>query len=237
MTVLSTYTTSVDQLLHNQNGTLYLASDLTSYINRARKQIAMEGACIRGLLSFSAQVGVKAYPFSGFTIPPSVGWASVVTVRQVYGATPVASRPWEWYAQFMLTSSTTGASATTWAQFLPGTNGNLYLYPVPSATPSYMVDCVVIPIDLVTDADVEALPYPWTDAVVYYACYLALSGVSRAADADRMWGLYQRHMQRARDTTVPSQLPRNFPLSGQISGVPTNTPPISSTPPGGPQGA
>ena len=226
---LTLYQTNLNLLLHNQSGTLYATSDLTNYINRARHQVALEGACIRGLLSFSTGGAIRSYPFSGFTIPSGNGWQSVVAVRQLYGTVPIASRTWEWYAQFYLLSNATAPTITTWAQYFPGVSGTLYVFPVPSATQTLQADCVLLPIDLVDDTTIEALPYPWTDAAIYYAAYLAFSGVSRNADADRMFSLYIRHMTRARDSSVPSQLPRNYPFSGQLSGVPTNTAVLNAT--------
>jgi len=220
---LTLYQTQLNNLLHNQSGTLYTSTELNTYINSARKQIASEGACIRGLLSFSTVASQIVYTFGSISVGSGNGYGSVLAVRQLYSTSPVAGRPWEWFAQFYLNSTTTGSAITAWAQFLPGDKGSLYVYPIPTGVQSLSVDAVILPIDLVDDTTVEALPYPWTDAIKYYAAYLAFAGVSRNADSDRMYLLYTKHMQRARDVAVPSQLPRNFPVSSQLSGVPTNT--------------
>jgi hypothetical protein len=50
----------------------------------------------------------------------------------------------------------------------------------------------------VDDTTVEAIPYPWTDAIPYYAAYLAASNAQRAQDASSNFGQYEVFMKRAR---------------------------------------
>lgn len=61
------------------------------------------------------------------------------------------------------------------AQYGQGTQGSFYMYPLPSEQYQIEFDCLCIPSDLTTDNDVEALPQPWTEAVPYWAAYLAFS--------------------------------------------------------------
>ena len=49
--MLTSYQQQVQRLLHDPNATYFPVADLTNYINTARGQIAMEGQCIRLLLS------------------------------------------------------------------------------------------------------------------------------------------------------------------------------------------
>jgi hypothetical protein len=48
---LTAYQTQTQRLLHDPNATYFSLADITTYINIARGQIAMEGQCIRQLLS------------------------------------------------------------------------------------------------------------------------------------------------------------------------------------------
>ena len=84
------------------------------------------------------------------------------------------------------------------AQYGQGVSGSLYLYPVPNAPYTMEWDCTCLPAVLASDTDVEMLPYPWTDAVPYFAAYLCYNGAGRNADADRMWQLYDRFGKRGR---------------------------------------
>jgi hypothetical protein len=84
------------------------------------------------------------------------------------------------------------------AQFGQGVNGSVYAYPIPNSPYQWEWDvcCTVAP--LATDTDPEAIPFPWTDAVAYYAAYLALDGAQRLADAKRRYEQYEMYMKRAR---------------------------------------
>jgi hypothetical protein len=62
---------------------------------------------------------------------------------------------------------------------------------------------------LASDATIEAIPYPWTEAVPFYAAWLALMTVQRQADADKMMVRYMELMSRARQETTPTFLPEN----------------------------
>jgi hypothetical protein len=50
----------------------------------------------------------------------------------------------------------------------------------------------------VDDTTPEALPYPWTDAVPYYAAYLAFMNSRRPMEAGNMFSIFENLMKRAR---------------------------------------
>jgi len=85
-----------------------------------------------------------------------------------------------------------------WAAYGQGANGSVYLAPIPANPFNMEWDTYCVPIALVTDGTAEAIPYPWTDAVPYYAAYLAASNAQRAQDAASMFGQYEQFMKRAR---------------------------------------
>lgn len=87
---------------------------------------------------------------------------------------------------------------SVWATYGVGGAGSFYLFPIPSQALSLDIDAYCRPINLVDDTTVEALPYPWTDAVQYYAAYLAFNNSQRQADSDRMFKQYETFMQRSR---------------------------------------
>jgi hypothetical protein len=70
---------------------------------------------------------------------------------------------------------------TLGAQYGQGTNGSIYVYPIPSASYQYEWDCFCLPSDLIDDTTYEAIPLPWTDAVPYFAahlCFLELQNLN-----------------------------------------------------------
>lgn len=89
------------------------------------------------------------------------------------------------------------------SQFGQGVAGSVYVYPIPNSPYQMEWDCCCLPAPLNTDTDPEALPYPWTDAVPFLACYYAFSGAQRFADADRMWKEFEKYTKRARQMSNP----------------------------------
>jgi hypothetical protein len=217
---LTLYQQLTQQLLHDTSATIFPVANLTNYINIARQQIALEGEVLRALGTVAVSSFTYAYPFAN--VVPSVsnaGLASVGVVRQVWwvnsaGTTTILlqPRPWEWYSAFCFPSLETNYSQPQlWAQLGSGLAGQIFLYPDPSANASLTVDANWVPVALTSDSTPEALPLPWTQAVPYYAAYLAYLYAQRSEDANEMWQLYELFMKRARQTTTSSLLAQYYP--------------------------
>jgi hypothetical protein len=224
--MLTTYLTQTRQLLQNPAApaALYATSDLAGWINTARGQCAGDGEAIRFFGTIPTVLNQRNYQFSAISTGTAgtTGVEGVFHVRTVRYAVAsgfqfVYSRAWEWFEFFYMNNPvpTTGPPFD-WAQHKQGSagtgtgssgTGSFYLEPLPDQIYQLTLDCVCYPQPLVTDGDVEALPYPWTDAVPYYAAYLALLSAqtnARAADAERYFGLYQQFAQRARQFSNPA---------------------------------
>lgn len=85
---------------------------------------------------------------------------------------------------------------TVASQYGQGTNGSFYMYPFANSNYQFECDCFCLPIDLVDDTTVEAIPYPWTDSVPYYAGYLAFLGIQQFNDAKNMLTLFDTMLLR-----------------------------------------
>lgn len=216
--MLNSYLAQTGQLLQNPGAStaLYSTSDLTGYINRARSQLAAETECIRLMNTLTLTFGTQVYSFSSIS-PATTGTAGVYNVR---GATcSVASgfvwlspRPFPWFQLYYLNNPVPQTGfPTTYAQFGQGVNGSLYFNPVPDFPYTVMLDCVCEPIALASDADPEDIPYPFTEAVPYYAAYLALLSAQRMADAQAMWQEYQKFAARGRQLSNGAVNPAQYP--------------------------
>jgi hypothetical protein len=202
--------------LNNPTASLYNTADLIAYINIARNQIAGEGECIRQYATLPIASQTNLYNFSSFSLQSGVGLQSVLTVRmsQVSGAASLMeSRPFEWLNQYYLTSQNTSPTPSVWAQYGQGALGSLYVAPTPSSGSSLGCDTVCYPIPLNIDSDPEAIPYPWTDAIPYFAAYLAYLNAQRDQDAQAMYQRYEMFMRRARQISTPSVYPMQYPGS------------------------
>jgi len=85
------------------------------------------------------------------------------------------------------------------SQFGQGTNGSLYLYPLPSQVYQCEYDCQCLPSDLIDDLSVEAIPQPWQDAVAFYAAHFAFLELQNYNAAKGMLDLYEKFAQRYSD--------------------------------------
>lgn len=197
--------------------TLYPASLLTNFINGARGQLAGESNSIRFEATIQTVAGQQVYPFKSLSTGTSAtnGIAGVIHVRTVWvqlgtGRQWLRPRPFEWFSLYELNNVVPQqALPQVWAQFGQGVNGTIYLSPVPDITYTLFLDCVCFPIPLVDDTTVEAIPYLWTDAVPFFAAFLALlsaQSAQRQGDANRMFQRYEEFTNRARRFATPDVL-------------------------------
>jgi hypothetical protein len=139
------------------------------------------------------------------------------------GTVMFAPRPWPWYQLYRMNNPVPlSGPPEEWAQYGEGVAGAFYVYPVPDAPYVLSIDCARLPVPLVNDVTAEALPALWTTPVPYYAAYLALlsSPAPQAMDqAEKMFGLFQVFMKRAREYATASILPENY---AQVASPPQN---------------
>lgn len=292
---LATYISEVQTLLHDPNATYYSTTDLTTFINTARGQIAIEGQCVRLLLpptnSISSitvtnggtgylsaplvvisgtgtgatatavltgtsvtsitintagsgydnnttvtftvvsggagaaatpvikcnntVVGQEIYTFASLStvVQATAGVQGVMGLRSIavsWGSLKPMLQKWVWSDfQAYLRSNNTGLQSwpAVWSQYGQGAAGSIYVYPLPSTIAQWDWDTYCYPVKLVDDTTPEIIPYPWTDAIQYYAAYLAYDNSQRKGDADRMFATYERFMKRARALSEPDYVP------------------------------
>lgn len=122
-------------------------------------------------------LGQEVYPFSGIYLGNSPGVVSIFAIRSVsviyanyrytlpkYSFSVYQSMIRQYPFQYQYVP-------TFCCQRGQGTNGDLMMYPLPSETYQYEVDCYGLPMDLTTNNDYEAIPDPWTDAISYFAAH------------------------------------------------------------------
>lgn len=194
--------------------------DLRDWINISRSQIAGESECIRVYASLTIAGLAQPYPFSAITFPAgTAGVSQVQAVRSITYTLPfqtaggrrrVYSREWPWFNRFVLDRAVpVPGPPKYWAQFGQGTQGTLFFNPSDLAY-TLDLDTVCLPAPLLTDADPEAIPALWRDAVPYYAAYMGYLQHQVKDAADGMWQIFQAFMQRARAAATPSELPHQF---------------------------
>lgn len=140
------------------------------------------GAVATATLSYINQLnlGQEVYPFSGINLEANPGCAAVYAIRGIsilysnyrfslpvyaFSVYQAMIRQYPYQYQCVPTFA---------SQFGQGTDGSFYCYPLPSQSYPCEFDCQVVPLELTTDDDYEALPQPWQDAVPYFAAHLAM---------------------------------------------------------------
>lgn len=217
---LSEYLAQVQSLLDDPGAVIYTVPNLYIYINDARVQIALATESIRFIGLLGLTPNVQGYSFLGITgMPTGVqGTAAIrkASVRTVGEWTEVFNREWEWFWSNCLNgpASLDTGIPNVYAEFNPGIGGSIFVSPIPVSGFNARFDCVGYPIQLVDDTTPEAIPYPWTEAVQYYAAYLALLNAQRYGDADAMLQRYDLFQTRGTQITTPTTLPINYPGQG-----------------------
>lgn len=211
--MLNAYLAAVQNLIQSPSAPNPLVSTatLTADINTARSQVALDAECIRQLFNMALVSGTRAYAFSSFTNAGAGVQPAPLAVRQaLISNAEITVRPWEWFVSYCLIAVESG-TPTVCAQQGQGQGGILNFWPTPNASFTLVADVVGLPLPLASDTDPEAIPYPWTDAVPFYAAWLALMSMQRQADAQLMLERYQliarRGAQGSTSTYLPDQMP------------------------------
>jgi hypothetical protein len=224
--MLSQYLTLTQNLLQAPAApvTLYPTALLTSYVNISRGQVAGEGRCIRAIGTINTVIGQRAYNFSGisFGTVAVTGIQGAINVRRIQynvgqGQRWIKGKSWPWY-DFQRFNNPVPVNGPPTSQGSAGqgsitgvgtgtmSSGSFYIDPPPDLVYVLNCDCVAYPQALAADTDVEAIPYLFTDAVSYFAAYLALMSAqtsTRIQQAQQLFALYEQFMQRARDFSNP----------------------------------
>jgi hypothetical protein len=145
----------------------------------------------------------------------STGVDSILFVESVavsWGSLKPVLDQWNWndLQAYIRSYPIVSGQPCMWAQLAQGVIGSVYLRPVPTSALPMDWNCVCLPIDLVDDTTAEAIPYPWTDSVPYFAAYLAFMNSRRPEEAKNMYSIYNDMMIEARSVAEPSMIPSYY---------------------------
>lgn len=209
---LADYETQVLALIQAPSSPIPLVdtATLTTYINMSRMQVAGQGLCIRNYAQLVLVAGTQQYPFSAIT-GLSSGVNGIFNIRQAWCNDPgtsgqawISPRPFEYFGYFFLNDAVppTG-QPTDWSQFGQGEGGSIFVYPTPDQAYTLNLDVVGVPINLSDDSTPEVIPALWTQAVPFYAAWLAFLSLQRAGDGANMRKLFEEQMALARHAANP----------------------------------
>ena len=223
---LTAYLQETQRLLNDPNAQFYAQSDLTVYINLARGTIATQSECLVANGTLSTVNAQQTYALSA-VVSPSDALLAAVNVRSIRSVIAgigalVNARTWPWFNTYLLTGTNFAATGTPtdWSLQNQGVLGNMWFSPTPNGSVALAVEAAWVPVPLVDDTTDEALGYPWTDAVPYFAAYLAYINAGRGSDADKMLKLFNAFVIAARVGVTPLVGGPTWPtLKGMQAGI------------------
>lgn len=218
--MLENYINETQLLLNDPGGQFFPVPTITNYINRSRRRIAAVSGCLRcvppGVQTFPDQ---EVYPFAAWNslvqaiMPQAKEILACRSMAVSLGGAWRQNRDGEWavrggswkpvwrrivwtdfQARFRIYGRTFMGSLSEpgwYTQYGEGPSAALYLAPIPTQSLPMEVDLTIIPQPLLTDKDLDPIPYPWSDAVVYWAATLALMQQQRREDAAAMAALFR----------------------------------------------
>ena len=227
--MLASYINDVQNLLNDNQGQFFTLPTLTNYINKARRRIAAVSGCIRVVPPNVYTVpGQEVYPFADWVsniqgiVPQAKSILACRSVaisfggRWVSGHTVGAWKPvwrrvvWtDFQARFRIYNGTfmgTISEPGWWAQYGEGPMGAIYLAPIPASVNPMEVDITLIPQPLLTDNDADPIPYPWSDAVGYWAAVLCLMQQQRKEDASAMAQTFNAELPMCAAVVCPQMI-------------------------------
>lgn len=222
-------------LLNDPGGQFFSRETWISCINRSRRRIAAASGCLRttppGVMTAPNQ---EVYSFDAWkshvqTALPgadSILYVGSVAVsvggkweKQPDGTWIIAGGAWkpswrrlvwsDFQARFRIYGRTFYGILSEpgwWTQYGTGPSGSLYLAPIPSMKMPMEIDLICTPKSLETDDDFEGIPFPWFDAVPYWAATLALLQQQRMQDAQIMAQTFNLEMPFCASVVCPYML-------------------------------
>ena len=219
--MLNEYIAETQNHLNDSLGQFFSTSTLTTYVNRARRRIASASGCCRVLIKAKTQANQQEYKFSDWNAIAQLepGIRQILAVRSLAIAIGPGSGAWkpmwnrivwsDWQARFGIWNRAWLGSISYpgfYAQYGFGTNGSIFLAPIPSQVQPMELDCSCLPFPLENDDDPEPIPEPWTDAVSYFSAWLCLLQQQRREGAAALLQFFQMELPLCASVVAPAMV-------------------------------
>jgi hypothetical protein len=204
--MLYSYRQEVQQIISDIKTEEIAPHFLDSYINKARLQVALQAQCIRNYANITFPAGTQTLPFTSIvTTGPNNGIKGVLNIRMVAysiatGQLFLRPRSFEWFFLYKLGNPNPipQQTPTEWSQQGQGASGTMWIAPTLINDTLFNLDVACYANDLVSDADFDAIPVPWTEAVPFWAARLAYLQADNSERAEKMLDRFEELMKRAR---------------------------------------
>lgn len=183
---LGTYLTKLRRLLHDAADVYWTQAAKEAYINESIQQRDMDTGMHRTRGFVNLTTGTSAYLLTAVNSQTYdvVG----IGVYQGNYRLQLEQRP---YADIQMMYQSV-LSFTQWPVcYAKYGHSSLIFAPAPNQDYLSEWDCLLITNTMTASTDQDPLPYPWTEAVPYYAAHLANLELGKMDEADRFLKIYQ----------------------------------------------
>ena len=204
---LSGYITECRRLLHDANANFYSNPELTDYINEARQRLVRDTGCLRTYQTSATVTNQEVYTFSA--LPKAASTMDILNINIIWGNSriPLRYMPWtQFNAELRFWQNYIGRPIA-FSMYGPT---SFYISPVPDQIYAMELDTVILPTPLVTDAQVDEIPDPWTAPVAFYACYKAKFKEQSYGEAEIFKQEYTKQAQSVLATTYTRRMPSPY---------------------------
>jgi hypothetical protein len=216
---LTDYTTSTQNLLHDSTFRFWSQTQLTLFINQARNKVAGDTLCLRQLMTtINLPQGQEQFPVQA-TAATASNYPAGSTVVQVMGITVywntlrVKLYDWSFTKLDAFLRSLQNYQQTPFAFARIGVL-NVFIAPIPQQAYNSDWECAITPLPLTSDATVDQLVQPYTEAVPYYAAYKAKIYQQSLGEAEYFMRLYKREVLVANRTWLTRAIPNPYAVDG-----------------------
>ncbi len=205
--LLSEYLTQTQRILHDSTGKYWTAGELTDYINLARLKTVADTGCNRILQTVTLSQGTETYNYS--VLPQGISTIDVLNLTLLWGSlrVPMTYMP---FTKFNL-------EMRAWQQFQSRPiafsvygNNTVYVGPVPDQIYTSEWDTVVSPANLVNLTDQCVITFPYSEAVPFYAAYMAKFKEQSLEEADSYLQRYVMHIKMALRSSFTRRITQPF---------------------------
>jgi hypothetical protein len=204
---LSGYITECRRLLHDANANFYSNPELTDYINQARQRLVRDTGCLRTYQTSATVTNQEVYTFA--SLPNAAFTMDILNINIIWGNSriPLRYMPWTQFNAELRFWQNYYGRPIAFSMYGPT---SFYISPVPDQVYAMELDTVILPTPLVTDAQVDEIPDPWTAPVAFYACYKAKFKEQSYGEAEIFKQEYTRQAQSVLATTYTRRMPSPY---------------------------
>lgn len=230
--MLERYISETQDLLNDAGGQFFTGPTLIRNINRSRRRVAAASGCLRVIPHGTYTVpNQEIYEFKMFTplvqqdMPgvESILFCNTLSIgiggswkQDENGIWAIRGGSWkpmwsrivftDFQARFRVYGGTfygIQSEPGWWCRLGFGEVGKIYLAPIPSTQLPMELDVTCVPFPLQNDSDPEPIPYPWKDAVPYWAAVMCLLQQQRKEDAAALAVTFNTEMPFAAAVVCP----------------------------------